>query len=379
MNTTVNRRKFIASLSVIAAALPLGASAFDFIPSKGKGFNFMLLGDIHFDKLEHHDMDYLKLKYPNDIVQIQNYSRITRDNFPLLMRAAKEKAKTVNADLWLQLGDFVEGLCGSEKLAQQQTQEFISYVADMNLKRPFFVVKGNHDITGEGAREVYKKTVLSWQEKELKQALSTANYTFVHKNARFIIFDCYAADESLEWLKKILPQHKEELLFFSVHQPVIPYSARSNWHIFAKPNQRAKREELLNLLGEHNAIVLTAHLHKTSILCRTTAKGKLVQVAIGSVIDAPNAPVKNHVKGLDAYNASLLDFEPKFSPDTLQERKDNIENERPFIEHFEFADFCGYATMNISEKSDVELTIYKNADNKAWTTVCLTELLHAKT
>ena len=75
MNTTVNRRKFIASLSVIAAALPLGASAFDFIPSKGKGFNFMLLGDIHFDKLEHHDMDYLKLKYPNDIGQIQNYSR----------------------------------------------------------------------------------------------------------------------------------------------------------------------------------------------------------------------------------------------------------------------------------------------------------------
>lgn len=378
MKTTVNRRKFIASLSMIAAALPLGASAFNFIPSKGNGFNFMLLGDIHFDKLEHHDMDYLKLKYPNDIVQIQNYSRITRDNFPLLMRVAKDKAKTVNADLWLQLGDFVEGLCGSEKLAQQQTQEFISYVADMDLKRPFFVVKGNHDITGEGAREVYKKTVLGWQQKELKQALSTANYTFVHKNTRFIIFDCYTADESLEWLKKILPECKEERLFFSVHQPVVPYSARANWHIFAKPNQKDKREELLNLLGEHRAIVLTAHLHKTSILSRKTAKGKFVQVAIGSVIDGPNAAVKNHLKGLDVYNAGLLDLEPKFSPDTFQERKDNIENERPFIEHFEFADFCGYATMSISDKSEVEMTIYKNVDSNAWTTVNLTALLDAK-
>lgn len=377
MTNLVNRRKFITSLSMVAAALPLGVSAFDFIPSKGKGFNFMLLGDIHFDKLEHHDMDYLKLQYPNDIGQIQNYSRITRDNFPLLMKVAKEKAKQVNADMWLQLGDFVEGLCGSEKLAQQQTQEFISYVADMDLKRPFFVVKGNHDITGEGAREVYKKTVLGWQEKELNQALKTANYTFVHKNARFIIFDCYTADESLEWLKKILPEYKEKLLFFSVHQPVIPYSARSNWHIFSKPNQAAKREELLNLLGQHNAIVLTGHLHKTSILTRNTSKGKLVQVAIGSVIDSPNAPVKNHIKGLEMYNANeLLKLEPKFSPPTLQERKDNLENERPFIQHFEFADLCGYAAIQVSDKNEAEISIYKNVDSEAWTKVNLTQLLH---
>jgi hypothetical protein len=58
----LNRRKFVTSLGMMAAALPLGASAFDFSPSPGKSFNFLLLGDLHFDKPEHHDMDYLRTK-----------------------------------------------------------------------------------------------------------------------------------------------------------------------------------------------------------------------------------------------------------------------------------------------------------------------------
>lgn len=372
-----SRRKFLGSIGMLSAALPLGACAFDFVPSKGNGFNFVLLGDLHYDKLEHHDMAYVKEKYPNDIVQIENYSRITRENFPTLMQVAKEKAKNLNADFWLQLGDFVEGLCGSEALAQKQTTDFIDAIRELDIKRPFFVVKGNHDITGEGAREVYKKTVLSWQEKELKKNLSSANATFVYKKTRFVIFDCYTADQSLEWLKTVLADHKEESLFFCVHQPIVPYSARSNWHVFAKANQQKKREELLGLLGKHNAVVLTAHLHKTSVLTRTTPEGSFVQVAIGSVIPSPNAPVKDHLKGVQYYNADLLNLEPKFSPTSLQERKENLENETKFIKHFEYADFCGYATVSVSDKNEILMSVYANVDKTAWTTVNLTELLHA--
>ena len=76
MSTHLNRRKFITSIGALTAALPLGASAFDFIPSPGKSFNFLLLGDLHFDKLAHHDMDYVKAKYPNDMVQIEYYSQV---------------------------------------------------------------------------------------------------------------------------------------------------------------------------------------------------------------------------------------------------------------------------------------------------------------
>jgi 3',5'-cyclic AMP phosphodiesterase CpdA len=310
-------------------------------------------------------------------VQIENYSRITRENFPRLIDVSKEKAAKIKADFWLQLGDFVEGLCGSEALAQKQATDFISYLAAQSIKRPFFVVKGNHDITGEGAREMFKNTVLPWQSKEHEKAMQNANTTFVYKNARFVIFDCYAADASLEWLKEVLASHKEEILFFSVHQPIVPYTARANWHVFARPSQQQKREELLNLLGKHKAIVLSGHLHKTSVLSRSTPSGTFVQVAVGSVIPAPDAPITDHLKGVQNYNpATLLNLEPKFSPASFEERKKNLEMEQPFIRHFEYADFCGHSTVCVSSKNEVMLTLYANVDKKSWAIVNLTELLN---
>ncbi|MDB5229408.1 MAG: metallophosphoesterase [Chitinophagaceae bacterium] len=374
--STLNRRKFITSLGTLAAALPLGASAFNFIPSPGNGFDFLLLADIHFDKLEHHDMNYLKEKYPNDIVQIENYSRITRENLPTLFEVAKQKARRLNADFYLQLGDFVEGLCGSEQLAQKQTKEFISLVASQQLNRPFFVIKGNHDITGEGAPETYASTVLQWQSQEQKQPMPSANSTFVHKNARFILFDCYTGEKSLQWLKEIIKEHKEDILFFCVHQPVVPFNSRANWHVFAKPSEQQLREDLLNILGEHKAIVLCGHLHKTSVLTRSTLKGNFVQVCTGSVVPAPGAPIKDHLTGVEAYNTDLLKLEPNFALASLQERRENIEKEKPFIKHFEYADFCGYSTVSVSHRNEVMMSLYANVDTNPWRTVNVSKLFN---
>ena len=374
MNEQQNRRKFIVTLGTLAAALPLGASAFDFISSPGKGFNFLLLGDLHYDKLEHHDMAYLNAKYPNDLGQIKNYSRITAENLPSLMKLAKEKAGEKNADFYLQLGDFVEGLCGSEALAKKQTDEFISFVKDQKLKRPFFVIKGNHDITGEGARENYAKTIIPWQKGEQKESFSGANSTFVHKNSRFILFDSYSAEDSLTWLKEVLKEHTEEHLFFCIHQPVVPFDARSTWHVLSAKNQQGLRQDLLELLGKHQAIVLCGHLHKTCILTRSTLQGNFVQVCIGSVIPGPNTPIKDHLKGLDAYNADLVNLEPKFSPTSLDERRANLIAEKPFIKHYEYANFCGYATASVDEKTGVSLSIFANLDQTPWTTINLTNL-----
>jgi UDP-2,3-diacylglucosamine pyrophosphatase LpxH len=372
---TISRRKFVGSLGMLAAALPLGASALNFIPSTGKGFNFLLLGDIHFDKIEHHNLEYVRTQFSEgDLTQVNNYSRITRDNLPHLLNKIKEQATALNADFYLQLGDFVEGLCGSEERATQQTNEFISLLKNQEINRPFFVIKGNHDITGLGANETYDKIVLPWQTKEQKQELRSANSTFIYKNARFILFDGYRLNESLAWVKDVFAKNKEKLIFFCVHQPVVPFSARSNWHVFGKPNQQKQREELINLLGENNAIVLCGHLHKTSILTRNTPKGKFVQICTGSVIENVNAKIKDHLQGPEAYGVGLLDLEPKFSPSSFEERKINLENEKPFISYFEYADFMGYSTVSINAKNKVEMAIYRNWDSQAWKKFSVTDL-----
>ena len=377
MKKDLNRRKFIATTGMFAAALPLGTSVFDFTPSPGEGFSMVLLGDLHFDKLEHHDMTYVKQEYPHDIGQIENYSRITRDNLPALLEISKEKGKENNADFYLQLGDFVEGLCGSEALAEQQTSEFIQLIDQQQFQRPFFVTKGNHDITGQGAKEAYKTAVLPWQSNELDKPMSTANATFVHKDARFVLFDGFSEDESLAWFKSVLKDHREKLLFFCIHYPVVPFNARSTWHVFSKPHQQTQRKELLNLLGQHQAIVLCGHLHKTNLLTRDTEKGKFVQLSLGSVIPAPDAPIQDHLEGTKFYNADLVDLEPDFSPDTIQQRRAILEKEAPHIRYYEYADFCGYATVTISPDKEVTATIFANVDRMPWKIMSLSNLLNA--
>lgn len=363
-------------MATLTAALPFTSLASD-LPVAGKrAFSFLVLGDLHFDKFEHHDVQYMREKYPNDIRQVINYSHITWENLPDLMRATKAMAQQTNAAFILQLGDFLEGLCGSKELAATQATEFIRFVADQKFHIPFVVTKGNHDITGTGAREVYAETVLPWQARELQQPVTSASFTFVRNDARFVVFDGYEAAESLEWFKTVLKDHKEKHLFFSVHEPVVPYNARSTWHLFSKDSER--RQELLNLLGKHRAFVLGGHLHKTSIVVRNTPQGNFVQVAIGSVVPALNAPVKNHIQGVEKYNGSLVSLEPEFSPSNLQQRKDILERESRHIRHFEYADFCGYGAIQVKENNEVELSVFANADQAPWTTVNLSKLLRAR-
>lgn len=374
----VTRRMFARYLSMAAATLPMPGMAKRIPAASDNSFSFVFLGDIHFDKLMHHDMSYLKEKYPNDIRQIENYSRITRDNLADLMRVSKERANEIDAAFFLQIGDFVEGLCGSKELASTQVNEFIQLVDRQQFDRPFLAIKGNHDITGVGAKEVYQEVVLPWQSRQLKKPVESANNVYVHKGARFLLFDCFSEMESLIWLREAIKEHKRsEVLFFCTHVPVVPYDARSNWHIYVHPDRTAARDELLNLLGEHKAIVLSGHLHKTSILTRSTPSGNFVQIGLGSVVPSLDAPVKNHLQGLNAYQENLVELEPSFSPSTLELRKQILREEKPFIRHYEYADFCGFSTLHLNGNTDVSLTIHANADKKPWSTVSITELFRS--
>jgi hypothetical protein len=58
------------------------------------------------------------------------------------------------------------------------------------------------------------------------------------------------------------------------------------------PEQTQEREEIMNLLGAHKAIVLSGHLHKTSVVVRNTPSGNFVQVGLGSVVPSLDALVK---------------------------------------------------------------------------------------
>ena len=375
----IERRRFLSTTcATVAGAVIMPytslAASFNSNDVMANSFSFVFMGDLHFDKFEHHDVAYMKDKYPNDIRQVINYSHLTWETLPELFRTVKNHADELNAAFFLQLGDFLEGLCGSKELATKQATDFIQFVASHELKRPFIVTKGNHDITGTGAKEVYEEVIIPWQAKELKREISSSNVSFVYENTRFIMLDGYNGETSLKWLKADLENHEQDHLFICVHEPVVPYNARSNWHLFSRNSQN--REELINLLGKHKAIVLTAHLHDYSVVARNTPNGNFVQIGIGSVIPATDNEVKVHMKGLENYNSTLVELEPEFSPTSLETRKEILDREAKFIRHFEFADFCGYGDIKINSNNEVIMSVYANVDKTPWNTVNLTNLLN---
>src|SRR5690242_12301759 len=92
MTKKLTRRELLATAAAVPGMASVGgwmasnettARAAD-APALTASFSFPLLGDLHFDRLAHHDMEWLAKEHPGDVHQVQNYSRITAEVQPPL-------------------------------------------------------------------------------------------------------------------------------------------------------------------------------------------------------------------------------------------------------------------------------------------------------
>ncbi|GBC98445.1 3',5'-cyclic adenosine monophosphate phosphodiesterase CpdA [bacterium HR17] len=342
-------------------------------------FAFLALGDIHFDRLEHHDLDYVRQKHgEGDVRQIQNYSRLTETVLPKTFAEAREHVQTFKPPIAFvaQLGDFVEGLCGTPQLARRHVEDAIEFVKRAQLGVPFFITKGNHDITGPGAVEAYNQIILPFLGEQLGKTLLSASFTVRRGNTLFAFFDAYD-DASLDWLERTLTEQQAQRVFVLLHPPVVPIGARSLWHLYARPEQQPQRQRLLNLLGRYHAIVLTAHLHKFGVVVRKTESGSFVQVTLNSVIPSPEVEPKQVLQGVKHYGPDLVKLEPNFEPQTEAQRREALVAERPFIAYYEYADAPGYAVF-VVDASSVHAHFYVGLGKRRWRSVNLTALLQGQ-
>lgn len=350
------------------------------------GFSFALLGDLHYDKLQHHNLDWLQAEKPDDLRQVRNYSRLTSEIIPSLFGRTRDAIKErQNAEapiaLVVQVGDLVEGLCGSETLAVLQNSDVLEFLKKSSLRVPFLFAKGNHDITGQGAPEAFKTVFhpfLSTQLGTLGRPgkVDSACFSFERGDTLFCFFDAYDK-ESLPWLEAALAARTQRHCFLVLHPPVIPYGARSTWHVFSAERDRTKRERLLELLGKHNVFVLSGHIHKHNLTVRTTAGGgRFLQFALSSVISSASPQPRDILDGLDAYSPDQVKIEPGFSPATEQQRREVYLTERKFVRQFQYADLPGYAVVEVSGPK-VSVQIFAGTTTTPWRTLDLTRLLSA--
>jgi hypothetical protein len=386
MPRDLTRRDFLQKTlctSVASLALPRTLDAAQTIVS---GYDVLLLGDVHFDRLSHHDMAWLAREKPNDVRQVQNYSRLTADVWPATLARVQARAtsspnaSSASVAFVAHIGDLVEGLCGTPALAEVQCQEAIASVRDARLGAPFLFCKGNHDITGPGAPEAFDRTLRPFLLAQAETVGPTAKcFDVDHANVAiacgqdwFLFFDAYDHPRALNWLERTLARRDARHVFVLVHPPVVPYGARATWHVYARPSDAAHRSRLLMLLGGHRAFVLSGHIHKYSVVARTTEQGRFVQLAISSVIPRPDVSASLVLSGVNAYTPDQITVEPEFSPETESDRRAAIAAEAPRIDAFEYGDVPGYATISVG--ATVRARLYAGLAIEPWRTLDLSAL-----
>jgi len=372
MATPISRRQFVrlATLSTLGLAGGGIVRAADPPAHPKPLYAFPLLGDLHYDRWEHHDLDWVKKEKGNDLRQIEGYVATTSKHTPGLFdevaaAVRRLKANDIAVPFVVQAGDLVEGLCGSFELQSLQFRDATAAVEKAAWGAPMLLTKGNHDVTGPGASESFDKVLLPWLSKQAGRELRSASYTLRQGDDLLLFFDAYKPD--LEWLATTLEarENRAKRLFFVIHPPVIPYNARADWHVYAKDNRKAERARLLALLGKHRAMVLSGHLHKYSLLTRRTPDGPIAQLAVCSVLRAAQEKPRQVLDGVAQYGPDLVALEPQHAPATVDQRRALLGAESPFIERFEYADTAGYGIVKVYEdRTEVEL--YAGVGPDAW-------------
>lgn len=373
--TTFTRREFLATgATAIAAstALPVAAQS-----SPEPDFEFALLGDTHFDRTAHHDHEWLAREQPNDVPQVAHYSEHTTSLLPHLFATVKRQlaAAGKRAEAVVHVGDFVEGLCGTPGLAERHVSEACEFADKQDWQVPVLLTKGNHDKTGPGAIEAYQKVIQPWLGRQVQQTLKYGFYAEQRQNALFCCFDAYDG-RSLDWLKETLGRNADSRrhTFVVVHQPVVPFQARGNWSVFMRSREAKQRAELLQLLGEHRAIVLCGHVHRYGTVVRRTERGPFAQLCLSSILSGRDQQPRQHLEGLDAYGPNLTELDPNFQPESKETRHKQIAAEKPHIAHFEYADTAGYAMLRV-RGDGVTARIFNGTSEMPWKELNLTTLL----
>jgi len=344
------------------------------LPSEAQKSTLMVLGDLHYDLLQDHDMDWLKTK-PDDLRQVtQEYTVFTAKNWNDFMGILRQKAQTVKPPLKaiVQLGDLSEGLAGSEVKARQMAEDAIKAVEAANIPVPWIIIKGNHDITGPGAPEAFTGVYVPMIRKQTNNpGISNASYSYRYDNVQITCLDPWDRNlDMVAFLEKELSASDARFKFVALHEPVIPVTERC-WHTLRRnPEQR---EKLLEVIARNKAIVLCAHLHRYSVVRRDTKYGPIVQVMAVSVIKDRDYLTPSRM--ITEYGPSLAENVPDWQPETLEDRKAILREEAKYVTFYKQTDLPGYALIKLNEKKGtVHLEYYAAFGQKPFDKIDLTKL-----
>lgn len=345
-----------------------------FVQSTAQNSSLIVLGDLHYDLLDDHDMDWLRSK-PGDLRQVKEYTVYTEENWTDFMSIIKNRIESADppVKVVVQLGDLSEGLAGTEEKARQMASNAMKAVDETQMPVPWIMAKGNHDITGPGAVKAFQEYyVPMFREQTGNPEISNASYSYSYDNVRITCIDPWDKEtDMIAFLEGELSESDAKFKFVVIHEPVIPVTERC-WHTLQR--DQYQREKLLEVIARNKAIVLCGHLHRYSVVRRNTPYGPVVQLMVISVVK--DRDYQKPSKVITTYGPSLAEKLPDWQPETLDARKAMLSEEAKYVTYFKQTDLPGYAVIKIDEKKEnILLEYYAAFGEKPYDTVDLTELL----
>ncbi|MCR5536165.1 MAG: metallophosphoesterase, partial [Succinivibrio sp.] len=250
---------------ILKSAFNLNTTALGFIlmlllsliPLRALAYELVMLGDLHYDAQNLHTAAYFeqhKSQHQRTLSRNLSSWEGAAPSHALLEEAGQASEQSLFA---IQVGDFAHGHAGSQALAAKMYAQVLKLLK-ANFKVPVYITPGNHEYAGAGASSALDATLKPYLSALLPQGspLDNFNYSLEKENDVFIFFNCIKPD--LDFLKQQLTAHaKARYTFVITHYPVLPIARGDlSFLLYGKSEEQQKREELLNLLCEHNVIVL---------------------------------------------------------------------------------------------------------------------------
>lgn len=244
---------------------------------------------------------------------------------------------------------------------------------DANMKVPWMIAKGNHDVTGPGAVEAFQEFYVPMIRKQTNNPkIENASYSYISGDVQFTFLDPWDKNtDMVAFLDKEFSASKAKFKFVAIHEPVIPVTERC-WHTLRRnPEQR---EKLLEVIARNHAVVLCGHLHRYSVVKRDTPFGPIVQVMAISVVKDRNYLTPSRV--ITEYGPSLAANVPSWQPETLKARKAMLADEAKYVTFYKQTDLPGFAILKIdSQKESVQLEYYAAFGKEPYDKIDLTKLM----
>ena len=320
---------------------------------RAQSSSFILLGDTHYDKMEDHDFQWVNTYQAADLSQIEGYTANTKTNWDDFMKLLGNVVKTSSPQIKsvIQLGDISEGLAGDSK-ADQMAKSIMSAVDNSGLGVPWIIAKGNHDVTsGDPAKLAFNNNYIPMFRKQTgNNSINSANYSYKVGNIEFFVCDYYERSDvdPITWLDNAAKASTATYKFAIFHQPVIPVTERC-WHMYSTDD--VSRQRLLQVMATNKLIALVGHLHRYSVVRRTTQWGPIVQIMASSVISNRNEVSTSNI--ITAYGPSIAANLPTYEPATLEARKAMLTAEQPFVTYYKQCTLHGYGLLNIDEATSM--------------------------